>query len=87
MLFIKIFLCIVIAGVAIDVILKSINHYKVKNLAVGQIYKPRIGKSQRTYIIKKVVDSVVIYQLCGTNRVYDMPKENFVIVFKRINQL
>ena len=85
MLFAKIFLCIIIAGVAIDAILKLITHYKVKHLAIGQIYKPRIDRFQTTYIIKELIDGVVIYQLCGTNRVYDMPKENFVIVFKQIN--
>lgn len=76
---------LIIAVIAIYSILKIIIYYKVENLAVGQIYKPRIGKSQTTYIIKELVDCVVIYQLCGTNKVYDMPKENFVIVFKRIN--
>ena len=85
MLFAKIFLFIIIAVIAIDAILKFITHYKVKHLIVGQIYKPRIGKSQKTYIIKKLIDGAVIYQLCGTNKVYDMPKENFVIVFKQIN--
>lgn len=85
MLFAKIFLFIIIAFIAITSILKIIIHYKVKNLAVGQIYKPRIGKFQTTYIIKELVDCVVIYQLCGTNQLYDMPKENFVIVFKQLN--
>ena len=85
MLFGIILIYLFIAFIAIVSILKIIVYYKVKNLAVGQIYKPRIGKSQITYIIKELVDCIVIYQLCGTNKLYNMPKENFVIVFKRIN--
>ena len=85
MLFGIILISLTIAFIAIVFILKIIIHYKVKNLAVEQIYKPRIGESQTTYIIKELVDYIVIYQLCGTNQIHDMPKENFVIAFKRIH--
>lgn len=85
MLFGLILIYLTIAFIAIVSILKIIIYYKVKNLAVGQIYKPRIGESQTTYIIKELVDCIVIYQLYGTNQIHDMPKENFVIAFKRIN--
>ena len=85
MLFGLILIYLTIAFIAIVSILKIIIYYKVKNLAVEQIYKPRIGESQTTYIIKELVDYIVIYQLSGTNKGYTMPKENFVIVFKQIN--